>query len=166
MILKARLGEEEFDLEVRRHKDGTCYVVVLGGEEHHLDLTEPETNLYSALVGEHSYEAVVRLEGEKVNVDVAGRRYEIDIEDPMHALTRGGRFAMDGVQVVRSVMAGKVLEVLTEEGATVTAGDPLLVIEAMKMENEIRAPKDGTVSSIRVAPGEAVESGAELLIVE
>jgi biotin carboxyl carrier protein len=165
MNLTARLGDEEFALVIRRGKKSD-YVVTIDGVEYRLDLTEPETNLYSVLVGDESFEAAVRPNGEMVNVDVAGRRYEVEVEDPMTALTRSGRLAVDGIQVVRSIMAGKVLEVMVQEGATVAQGDPLLVIEAMKMENEIRSPKDGTITQIQITPGQTIESGTDLLTVE
>ena len=165
MNLTARLGDDEFALVIRREKD-SGYVVVIDGEEYHLDLTEPERDLYSVLVGDESFEVVVRPDGEMVNVDVAGRRYEVTIEDPMTALTRGSHFAADGIQVVRSVMAGRVLEVMATEGAQVSQGDPLLVIEAMKMENEIRSPKDGTITQLHISPGQTIQAGTHLLTVE
>ena len=165
MNLTARLGDDEFALVIRREKD-SGYVVVIDGEEYHLDLTEPETNLYSVLVGDESFEVVVRPNGEMVDVDVAGRRYEVAIEDPMTALTRASRLSVDGIQVVRSVMAGRVLEVMAAEGARVSQGDPLLVIEAMKMENEIRSPKDGTITQVHISPGQTIEAGTDLLTVE
>ncbi len=84
----------------------------------------------------------------------------------MTALTRGSHFAADGIQVVRSVMAGRVLEVMAEQGARVSQGDPLLVIEAMKMENEIRSPKDGTITQLHITPGQTIEAGTHLLTVE
>jgi len=165
MNLTAHLGDDEFALIVRRDKD-SGYIVSIDGEEYRLDLTEPETNLYSVLVGEESFEVVVRPEGELINVDIAGRRYEVTIEDPTTALTRGTRFSAEGVQVVRSIMAGRILQIMVTEGAKVSQGDPLLVIEAMKMENEIRSPKDGTVTQVHVSPDQTIESGADLLTVE
>src|SRR5207302_65535 len=67
---------------------------------------------------------------------------------------------------VRAAMPGKVVAVLIEAGAAVTRGQGLLVIEAMKMENEVVAPRDGTVQEIRVQPGQAVEAGELLAVVE
>lgn len=60
-------------------------------------------------------------------------------------------------------MPGLVIRVLTADGATVRSGEPLIVMEAMKMENELRAPADGRVSGVRVKPGDAVEKGAVLV---
>lgn len=165
MNLKARLGDEVYDLEVRRGADGG-YRVRLGDAEFRVDLEEPEPNLYSMLVEEASYEVLVRPNGDLVDVDLAGRRYEVRVQDPLAARGAGGRPSVAGTQVIRSVMAGKILDVMVAEGARVSQGDPLVIIEAMKMENEIRSPKDGTVTSVRVRAGQAVERGAELAIVE
>lgn len=64
---------------------------------------------------------------------------------------------------MKSQMPGKVVRVLVEPGQSIEKGDGLIVLEAMKMENEIRAPQDGVIKSISVQPGQAVETGAELL---
>jgi len=68
-----------------------------------------------------------------------------------------------GAKELRAPMPGKVLEVLVQEGEDVREGDPMLVLEAMKMENVLRAGADGAIGSILVAPGEAVEKGAVLI---
>jgi biotin carboxyl carrier protein len=71
-----------------------------------------------------------------------------------------------GDREIRAVMPGKVVAVLVEEGATVEQGDGILVIEAMKMENEIQASRSGTVTKMAVAPGQAVESGELLAVID
>ena len=165
MNLTARLGGEEVSLEVRAEGKG-AYRVRVGTAVYVIDLTEPEPGVLSLLVGARSYEAVVRAEEDTLRVVVAGRSYEIALEDPAVALARSSRLSHSGTQVVRSIMAGKVLAVMVREGEAVAEGAALVVIEAMKMENEIRTPKAGIVRAIRVKPGQAVESGAELFIVE
>ena len=74
--------------------------------------------------------------------------------------------AQEGPQTVESIMPGKVVRVLVKPGDTVTEGQGLVVVEAMKMENEIESPKDGKVTEVKVEPGQAVESGGALVIVE
>jgi len=165
MNLTARLGEDEIPLEVRAEGKGG-YRVKVGTIDYAIDLTEPEPGVLSLLFGARSYEVVVRAEGDTLRVVVAGHSYEIALEDPALALARSSHLSLSGTQVVRSIMAGKVLAVMAREGESVAQGKALVVIEAMKMENEIRAPKAGIVRSIRVAPGQAVESGAELFRVE
>lgn len=78
----------------------------------------------------------------------------------------GGASGRSGVQRIKSEMPGKVVRVHVKAGAIVKEGDPLLVLEAMKMENEIRAQRAGRVTHVGVESGQAVESGAELLRLE
>jgi biotin carboxyl carrier protein len=165
MHLTARLDGAEVPLEVRGD-GGPAYDVKVGSEEYRVHVTEPEPGVLSLLIGERSYEVVVRPSATGLRIAVAGRSYEIGVEDPAEALARSARIALSGTQVVRSIMAGRVLAVMVAEGEAVAEGKPLLVIEAMKMENEIRSPKQGTVKAVRVRPGQAVESGAELVVVE
>ena len=63
-------------------------------------------------------------------------------------------------------MAGKVVKVLAPKGTTVTAGQGLLIVEAMKMENELKSPRDGTVTEVSVSEGQAVEAGEPLATLE
>jgi biotin carboxyl carrier protein len=68
--------------------------------------------------------------------------------------------------IVKAPMPGLVVKLLVEAGAQVQKGDRILVLEAMKMENDVKAPRTGRVSSISVAPGQAVEGGRELAVIE
>jgi biotin carboxyl carrier protein len=162
--LKARLGGEEYDVEVRRESEGTFHLC-LGEEQFAVGVSEPELGVFSLLVGDGSYEAVVRRSESGWWVALAGRCYSVETMDPSAALV-GGAAAAGGSQVVRAVMAGKILEVLVSEGDEVAPGKPLLVIAAMKMENEIRSPGEGKVAGISVQAGQTVEVGAELVRIE
>ncbi len=162
MNLRARLEEETFDLDVHRTGEGT-YRVRLGETRFDVSLSEPQPGVYSVLVGNGSFEVVLREVDEALDVAIAGRSYRVHVEDPA-TISRAEHAGTSSV--VRSVMAGKVIDVLVAEGDEIEAGKPLLIIEAMKMENEIRSPRDGTVRSISVQSGQAVETGAELLVVE
>jgi acetyl/propionyl-CoA carboxylase alpha subunit len=71
--------------------------------------------------------------------------------------------ASSGAAAIRAPMPGRVVAVLVEKGASVAAGAPLVVVEAMKMENELRAPSAGTVKDVFVRPGQNVEGGEELI---
>ncbi len=74
-----------------------------------------------------------------------------------------GRQAISSDGMIRAPMPGVVLKVMVEEGDMVNAGDPVMVIEAMKMENEIKAPVSGTVKQVKVEPGDSVNTGDELM---
>ena len=72
----------------------------------------------------------------------------------------------EGQEIVESPMPGTILRIEVKEGQTVKAGDNLLILEAMKMENEILAPRDGRVSAITVNVGDSVDTGAKLVVIE
>jgi biotin carboxyl carrier protein len=77
-----------------------------------------------------------------------------------------GAAAAAGPAIVRSPMPGRLVKVLVKTGDRVTAGQPVVVVEAMKMENELRAPRAGTVREVRAPEGAAVESGQDLVVVD
>lgn len=99
-----------------------------------------------------------------VGVVAGGRRFYARVEsERMRDLGAASRARPQGAGMLTSPMPGRVLKVLVKEGDTVKAGAPLMVVEAMKMENELSADRDGTVKRIFVTVGAAVESGARLL---
>jgi biotin carboxyl carrier protein len=101
-----------------------------------------------------------------VGVIARGRRFYAKAEsERMRALAAavGHKGAAAGEKTVTSPMPGRVLKVLVAEGDPVEAGTALVVVEAMKMENELTAARSGTVRKVHVAPGQAVESGARLV---
>ena len=101
-----------------------------------------------------------------VGVVAAGRRFYARTEsERMRALSAaaGHKGSGKGDGVVTSPMPGRVLKVLVQEGETVAAGAPLVVVEAMKMENELFAEQGGTVARVFVTPGTNVEGGAKLV---
>jgi len=108
------------------------------------------------------------MEGEPPGVGVIakGRRFYAKVEsERMRALAAalGAKNAVAGEGTVLSPMPGRVLKVLANEGDTVEAGVPLVVVEAMKMENELSSARGGVVKKVYVTPGQTVESGARLI---
>ena len=108
--------------------------------------------------------------GPAVEVVIDGWRFEFDVEDAARAdlLARASRAAdalgHDGPTTVRAIIPGRVGSVAVVPGDVVSAGTRLLAVEAMKMENEVRAPRDGTVDRVAVAAGETVELGDVLVV--
>jgi len=122
--------------------------------------------------GELASRAVLgeRLEDGAYEVIVDGWRFVLDVEDARladlraRASIRRGPAADDGPTEVRAIIPGRVVAVAVAEGDAVTAGARLLSVEAMKMENEVRAPRDGQVTRILVAPGTTVDLGDVLVV--
>jgi biotin carboxyl carrier protein len=106
-------------------------------------------------------------DGNRAEVHVRGRAYGVTLINPKRlsgARSAAGHDA--GRAVVLAAMPGKIARVLVEQGQAVEAGDALVVVEAMKMQNELKAPKAGTVVELRVAAGATVNAGDTLAIVE
>jgi biotin carboxyl carrier protein len=100
----------------------------------------------------------VQVDGASVSVSVNGRRRRDRHEDGAHAA--------GGPQRVAAPMPGKVIRVLVHVGDAVRSREPLLVVEAMKMENELRAGRDGTVVEIHAREGQSVDAGALLIVIQ
>ena len=94
--------------------------------------------------------------------------YRIDLVDERRVRVGGTQTGLElqGRQSVSVPMPGKIIAVLVTEGDAVEKGQGLVIVEAMKMENEVRSPVTGTVREIKVKPGDTVEGGAVLVIVE
>jgi biotin carboxyl carrier protein len=106
----------------------------------------------------------------RVEVVVDGWRFEFEVEDAERAALRARATSVQGAQArhgpteVRAIIPGRVLTVAVTPGDLVTAGQQLLTVEAMKMQNELRSPRDGTIERVAVGPGATVEPGDVLVI--
>ncbi len=106
--------------------------------------------------------------GDAYRVAMCGEDTVVQVSDPLTHLAAeaGGGAGAQGAKVAFAMMPGRVVTLLVEEGATVEAGQGVLVLEAMKMENEIEAEADGVVKKLFVEPGQAVEGGDRLFELE
>ena len=154
-------------VEIATGKDGT--VVTVDGVAHPVDLASVEgTGLHSLLLDDRSVAFAARFVGSTAVLTFHDREVRVPVEDERtresNRLTGGAKKAV-GTGQIKSVMPGIVKEIRVAEGATVEAKQPLLVLEAMKMENEIRADRAGRVTKIHVKQGQAVEKGALLVTI-
>jgi biotin carboxyl carrier protein len=100
-------------------------------------------------------------------VVIGGRRYGFEVDDPRSLQGRRGAGAgTEGPRPVKAPMPGRVVRVLVEAGGEVEEGQGVVVIEAMKMQNELKSPKAGRVARVGVAVGDTVGSGDVLVVVE
>ena len=101
-------------------------------------------------------------------VDVGGESYEVLVEEQTRWIirTRGGAAGAAHGQTLTAPLPGKITHIAVRPGDRVRAGDTLVVIEAMKMENEFKASAAGTVAEVRVQPGQTVNPGDILLVIE
>jgi biotin carboxyl carrier protein len=164
------------------------YDVIVDGKTHRLELSKGETtwhckvdghsievdaaltarDVLSVLVGGDSFEVKRErsLRGD-LHLVIGSARYAIDVQDPRSLRTRraaGGAEA--GPQKITAPMPGKIVRLIVAEKAEVKAGQGVIVMEAMKMQNEMKSPKDGKVQKILVAEGATVNAGDVLAVIE
>ena len=164
MKLKGFVGEHEHDVEVQPTDGG--FRVTVDGEEKTVDAATLESFFYSLIVDGRSYEVSVReTEPGLFVVGHGGHRQEVRLIDPRMAAA-GAALGASGPAEVRAVMPGRVVALLVSEGDPVAEGQGLIVLEAMKMENEVKAPRPGTVRRLSVAAGQTVQAGAAIALIE
>jgi biotin carboxyl carrier protein len=141
-------------------------IVVDGGEPIEVDVTRPEDGVWTLLRGDDCFDVGVSEAGEsgELSVDVRGHHHEVLVQDPRRKALQSA--SSDGAGTIRTQMPGRVIRVLVTVGEEVEKGQPVVVVEAMKMENEIKAPRAGAIARVLVAEGDLVESKATLIELE
>jgi biotin carboxyl carrier protein len=163
----ATIGEREVKITVEE-LGGANYKVTLDGHEHVLDAHRVANRLWSVLYGYASFEVdVTPVSGEEFEVLIDGDCHKFSLmNEQRRAMIRAGGKGAAGKAMVASPMPGKVVKLLVAEGEEVRVDQGVIVVEAMKMENELKSAIAGKVKEIFVKEGDVVESGAKLLLVE
>ncbi|NPA30900.1 MAG: biotin/lipoyl-binding protein [Chloroflexi bacterium] len=161
----ATVNGREFRVEIvdERH-------VKVNGQTYEVDFTNIGGRpLYSLLASGRSFEANVHGEGDLWQVLLRGRLYTVQVEDERERVLRA-RAGVDTrdkrPQRIPSPMPGLIVEVRVQPGDTVSKGATLLILESMKMQNEIKAPRDGVVAAVFVQAGQSVNQGEALVQLE
>jgi biotin carboxyl carrier protein len=144
------------------------YALTLDGERHVLDALPLEHGAVSVLIDGQSHDVELDESGDLVEVLIDSELLTVDVADERALRLRAGAvgFTVTGKVTLTAPMPGKVVKVLVAPGTQVTEGQGLVVVEAMKMENELKSPKSGTVVEVFAQEGSAVEANAKLLSVE
>jgi acetyl/propionyl-CoA carboxylase alpha subunit len=130
------------------------------------DVLRPEPGTYTFYVGGRVVEARVSEGiGDTLSVHVGGDVTEVRVVNRKRR-THGGDAGAEGMQTLVAPMPGKVVAILAGPGTRVERGQGVIVVEAMKMQNEVKAPKEGIVAEVRVNVGDAVTAGQVLAVVE
>ncbi len=160
-------GGRERTVEVRSLEAG-IFEVRLGDRVHRVDAYRHDYGTLSLLVDGASYSATLDERGAEVHVRLEESVFEMELLDERRLRLRRAAvgFSAEGKQTVTAPMPGKVVKVLVRGGDEVAEGQPLVVIEAMKMENELRSPRAGKVVELQVQEGQTVDRNAKLLAVE
>lgn len=165
MIYEVTIAQTTYRVELVR--TGEQWKCLLNGREFPLDVAAAQDGTLSLLAEGRSYEVRQESVGVETSIVVGHDRFSVQVRDPRSLRSRGrAAGAEQGVKKITAPMPGKVVRLLAGVGARVEAGQSVIVIEAMKMQNELKAPKTGMLKKISVAEGAAVEAGQALAEVE
>jgi biotin carboxyl carrier protein len=126
----------------------------------------PEPGVYSVLLDGRSYDAFVEDTPTGLVVTIEGHRFELEIRDPRRWSRKTAGAGAGAVQSIVSPMPGKVVRVLAAPGDEVVAGQGIVVVEAMKMQNELKSNRTGRVLSVPAKEGATVNAGELLATIE
>jgi biotin carboxyl carrier protein len=164
---KYRLQLERDARETGAHANSQQWRCRLDGLELHVDAIMARPNVLSILIQGKAYEVKRERIGADLHLWVGSERYAVELHDPRSYRSRHETASLEsGPRKLTAPMPGKVVRVLVHEKEKVAQGQSILVVEAMKMQNEIKSPKKGIVQKLSVAEGAAVNAGDVLAIVE
>jgi len=166
MKLHAKVGDEKHEVEITR--DGDTVTAKVGDREYTLEVSQPEPGLYALRNGASLTTSHVSKDAAGISkVSIAGCEFEIELTDPKRLRGTGADAEhAGGTAEIKTMMPGKVVRILVEIGAEVKKGDGVIVVEAMKMQNEMKSPKDGVVKELRSTEGATVNAGDVLVVIE
>jgi glutaconyl-CoA/methylmalonyl-CoA decarboxylase subunit gamma len=158
-------GARRHELDVDVQLEGGRLVVEAGAERIAADVAPlPDGESYSLLVDGRSYEVAVEEDGTTLRVRLGGHTFRASVRDPLEKVLREVRPAGAAAgSVLAAPMPGLVVALKVAVGDAVAAGQALLVMEAMKMQNELSAEVDGVVRAVHVEVGQSVEAGQPLV---
>ena len=146
--------------------------LIMDGVAEEVDWAEVEPGVYSFLAGSRSFTVSVRKQAASVagggqraryEASTGGHAFQIEVEDSRSRSRAATGIAEEGPLDILAPMPGRIAKLLVQENAVIAKGDGLAVIEAMKMQNEIHAPRAGKIGKVNVSEGEGVEMGARLM---
>jgi biotin carboxyl carrier protein len=165
MIYEVTIGDRTHRVDLVRA--GTGWKCNLDGREFAVDAVPAQNGALSLLLEGRSYEVRQQLEGDETGIVVDRERFKVVVRDPRSLRSRRIREGRgQGMRKIIAPMPGKVVRLLAAPGDEVEAGQAVLVIEAMKMQNELKAPQKGRVAKLYAGEGAAVEAGQILAEIE
>jgi biotin carboxyl carrier protein len=165
MIYEVTIAGTTYRLELNRTPTG--WSCLLSGNQIDVDALLIRPDVLSLVIDGKTYEIKRENVGAEFHLSVGNQRYLAEVRDPRSLRNRRGSSGkQEGGQHLAAPMAGKVIRLLVKENEHVEAGQGVLIVEAMKMQNEVKSPKKGNVQKFRVAEGASVRAGEVLAIVE
>jgi biotin carboxyl carrier protein len=168
MKLNAAIADYQTDVQIQRQ--GSRVLAEIDGRRYELEVHESGPNGFLLISQGRVFDCLVEEQpesGKKVEVIAGTHSYSVTLTDPrrLHSAAQASAHGTDAAMIIAS-MPGKVVRVLTEVGASVAAGDGIIVVEAMKMQNEMKSPKAGTVVALNTKTGATVNGGDVLAVIE
>ena len=164
MKYQTTVNGHTFEIEITR--DGDLFV---NGEQRHVDFISLRETLHSLIMDTESHQVLVDgIETHDYEVIISGRQYNVNVLDERALLLgsrRGGAMSDSGEISIKSPMPGLVVDIPVAEGDTIEKGQTVVILESMKMQNELKAPREGTVQRISVTPGQSVEQNKVLVTI-
>ena len=158
----AHHGGKDISVEIERAGGG--YHVKIGDKAFVADIINAGQFVRSLRLEDGTQLALIHhRQGKTHEITLADSTVHVDITDPLSLKRKRGEDEIGGTGSIKAMMPGRIVRIHVVKGQRVTKGEGLLVLEAMKMENEIQAPADGTVDEIFVDAGQTVDGGADLV---
>jgi biotin carboxyl carrier protein len=165
VIYEVKVADKTHRVELLKSADG--WRCNLDGTDLSIDAISTQQGVLSILIDGKSYEVKQEIAGAESNIVVRGLRFPAQVLDPRSLRSRrGADSGGEGPKKIIAPMPGKVVRILAPVGSSVEQGQGVIVIEAMKMQNELKSPKKGTVKKLNITEGSAVEAGQPLAEVE
>jgi biotin carboxyl carrier protein len=178
MAIELKRGDVVHAVELEEHSDGRVVGRVIAraedaaatdasaSSEHALEVRDLGAGRYLLLEGTRVHDVRVERRGETRFVTIGGTSVELELLDPLRQRGVRGGAGGGGPRAVSAPIPGRIVEVPLGPGDEVAEGQTVVVVEAMKMANELRSPIAGRVAAVKVRPGDTVEAGMALVIVE
>lgn len=167
MKLAVEINGQACTLDLTRNGDSAEYAlqgaVDSSGEA---SIAKLAPGVFSVLLGTRSFDVRIARQADALEVWVGAERHRLTISDARDRASRSRKVNAAGPVELHAQMPGKIIRLMVETGAAVSAGQGLIVVEAMKMQNEMKSPKDGTVTKIYAVEGATVAAGEALLVIE
>ncbi len=167
MKFRVEVDGEIYTLDLRRNADKAEYTLQgLSTLQGSASVLEVMPGVFSVLLGPRSFTVQVLAGREEMQVWIGNQRRVISLTDARDRVPKARKASLAGPVEIRSQMPGKVVRLLVRAGDPVQAGQGVIVVEAMKMQNEMKSPKDGTVKQVHVEEGATVAAGQTLVVIE
>jgi biotin carboxyl carrier protein len=166
MKLQIEIDGQSREVQIEPAESPGLWTVRLDGEPVEADACLLRPGVLSLLIGSRSHRIVLDADPSDPAFYLGPQRIPYRVEDPRSLRSRRRHTGPDGPAVLKASMPGRVVRVLVEKGQQVAAHQAIVVIEAMKMQNELKSPREGRVVHLYAIPGATVASGDTLAIIE